>query len=49
MQYIKAEGRQFIFSVIGQKFHNNLTAFCNSGGQKEHQTSAPFLGSVFRL
>ncbi len=31
------------------KFHNKLSAFCNSGGLKEHYTSGPLCGSVFRL
>ncbi len=31
-------GRLFIFGVIGQKLHNNLSACRNSGGLKEHYT-----------
>ncbi len=30
------KGRQFIFTVTGQKIHNNLSAHCNSFGLKEH-------------
>ncbi len=44
-------GRQFIFGVIRLKFHN-FSAYCNSGGLKEHYTSALLRGSVcsvFRL
>ncbi len=37
------------FGVIVLKSHNNLSAFCNSGGLKEHETSAPLPGSEFRL
>ncbi len=40
--------RQFIF-VIGQKFHNILSAYCNLGSLKEHYTYAPLLGCVSRL
>ncbi len=40
---------QFISGVIAQKFHNNLLEYCNSGGLKEHKTSAHLLGSIFRL
>ncbi len=29
-------GRQLTFGAIGEKFHNNLSAYCNSGGLKEH-------------
>ncbi len=37
------------FGVIALKSQNNLSAFFNSGGLKEHVTFAPVLGSVFRL
>ncbi len=32
-----------------QNFHNNLSAYCSSGGPKENWTSAPLLGPVFKL
>ncbi len=38
-------GKQFIFD----KSHNNLSAYFNSAGLKELQTSAPLLDSGFRL
>ncbi len=34
---------QFISGVIWQKFHNNLSGCCISGGLKKHQTSTPLL------
>ncbi len=40
-------GSLFLMSS-GQNFHNNLAAFCNSGGLKKHYISASLLGSVFR-
>ncbi len=31
------------------KFHNNLSAYCTSGGLEEHYISAPLRGSIFTL
>ncbi len=42
-------GGQFIFCVMALKFHNNLSAYYNSGGLTEQYTSAPLFVSVFRL
>ncbi len=45
----KSSGWQFIFGVIMQKFHNHLSAYCNSCDLTEHYTSAPLRGSVLAL
>ncbi len=45
----ESRGRQFVFGIIRQKFHNNLSAYCNLGSLKEHYTYTPLLGSVYRL
>ncbi len=36
-------GRQFIFGIIRQKFHYNLSVFCNSAGLKENRLLLPSL------
>ncbi len=43
---VKAAVGSLSFGVITLTSHNNLSAFCKSGGLKELQTSAPLLGSV---
>lgn len=38
LQVIKAGDGQYIFSVSGQKFHNNLSAYFNSSALRENKT-----------
>ncbi len=45
---IKAGIGSLFFVVFVQKLYNNLSAYCNLEGLKEHQTSAPLIGSVFK-